>query len=516
MTENIVRETRDIDNIDDILSNVSFKSENSMIRESSSILTPDEEFQGHCSNIEAWYENGYNLNLLDSRLAIPVLDSLYKAGDEKARSAYGDIVLRRLSGGSIKILHTFLENDVIKEMPPEWWNRLLNSLPSETKILNFTSILYSEMRHVVPSWALDLMDEKQNGHVMYKDNDGIIQRRFTRKTWLGENEIHYFIVPNVDNPEKIITPPSGKLQNIQMLIVKNPFLSEALDLLEEPLKLEHLRLKNTGLKEIRKEDLQRCLNLRTIIIEDEQNLHSFPDLEFNSKLVHVSIQNVPMLNAITFVAHLSSLKVLIIKNTNISSIIGLDKLNSIEYLALDGNALSNIEVGKDLDCLKWLSLGNDRARYFENDFLPWLRRLERIDFKGEEMRGWDAPTDRCIKLGVNAISYPTQNISDELSKKLVLNGYSFIKGFKNNTWYKTQIKEGRIIEIRNVQSDVSICKIIFPDERAEICIEIPHRLYDQLEIGKKLTIFCYDGYPTEDCFGFRTRLKKIYSVIKLH
>jgi len=36
-------------------------------------LTPEEEFRGHCSNIQAWAENGYDFRLLDTRLSIPIV-----------------------------------------------------------------------------------------------------------------------------------------------------------------------------------------------------------------------------------------------------------------------------------------------------------------------------------------------------------------------------------------------------------------------------------------------------------
>lgn len=39
-------------------------------------LDPEEEFWGHCSNLEGWVENGYDLRLIDSRLAEVILSRL--------------------------------------------------------------------------------------------------------------------------------------------------------------------------------------------------------------------------------------------------------------------------------------------------------------------------------------------------------------------------------------------------------------------------------------------------------
>ncbi len=52
-------------------------------------LTPEEEFKGHCSNLQAWAENGYDYRLLDTKLSIPIINDvlislLKKHHNEKA------------------------------------------------------------------------------------------------------------------------------------------------------------------------------------------------------------------------------------------------------------------------------------------------------------------------------------------------------------------------------------------------------------------------------------------------
>jgi len=41
-------------------------------------LTSVEEFQGHCSNIQAWVENHYDYRILDTRLSIPIILEIMK------------------------------------------------------------------------------------------------------------------------------------------------------------------------------------------------------------------------------------------------------------------------------------------------------------------------------------------------------------------------------------------------------------------------------------------------------
>ncbi|MFW9947685.1 MAG: hypothetical protein ACFFDX_12745, partial [Candidatus Odinarchaeota archaeon] len=62
-------------------------------------ITPETEFWGHCSNMQAWAENGYDTRLLHRNLAFPLLKALADAGDPQARKVFKEqIALRIVSG----------------------------------------------------------------------------------------------------------------------------------------------------------------------------------------------------------------------------------------------------------------------------------------------------------------------------------------------------------------------------------------------------------------------------------
>ena len=75
-TKEVGYEETDIVNIDEASGKYSKKMEHDH-----SILTPEEEFIGHCSNIEAWVENDYNPDILHSNLSVPLLTKL--CGEER-------------------------------------------------------------------------------------------------------------------------------------------------------------------------------------------------------------------------------------------------------------------------------------------------------------------------------------------------------------------------------------------------------------------------------------------------
>ena len=58
-------------------------------------ITPEEEFWGHCSNIQAWVESGYNTKLPHRSLAFSLLKKLTDAGDSLARVAFKDEISSR-------------------------------------------------------------------------------------------------------------------------------------------------------------------------------------------------------------------------------------------------------------------------------------------------------------------------------------------------------------------------------------------------------------------------------------
>lgn len=63
-------------------------------------IIPETEFLVHCSNLQVWVENNYNADLLESRLAFPLLKRLTEAGDIEAKKAFKEEIARRYGDGS--------------------------------------------------------------------------------------------------------------------------------------------------------------------------------------------------------------------------------------------------------------------------------------------------------------------------------------------------------------------------------------------------------------------------------
>lgn len=59
-------------------------------------IPPDVEFWGHCSNLQVWYENGYDTRFLHHSLAFSLLKKLYEEGDPLAKRVFKEEIITRL------------------------------------------------------------------------------------------------------------------------------------------------------------------------------------------------------------------------------------------------------------------------------------------------------------------------------------------------------------------------------------------------------------------------------------
>ena len=85
--------------IDDIRDNYDRSMESS--RNKFEIL-PEEEFHGHCSNIQAFYEYDYDLRVIHSNLGFPLLKELAKCGDQKAIIKLKEEITFRVEKGGFR------------------------------------------------------------------------------------------------------------------------------------------------------------------------------------------------------------------------------------------------------------------------------------------------------------------------------------------------------------------------------------------------------------------------------
>ena len=73
-------------------------------------ITPEEEFWGHCSNIQVWVENHYDTRLLHRNMAFPLLRRLTQLGDPVAKIVFKEEIAKRYSSGVPSVIE-FLKKE---------------------------------------------------------------------------------------------------------------------------------------------------------------------------------------------------------------------------------------------------------------------------------------------------------------------------------------------------------------------------------------------------------------------
>lgn len=94
-----IKSIASFDSIDQMSEYLNGQLERELTREEIG-LSPEDEFWGHCSNLQVWVENGYDSRLLHRNLAFPLLKKLVAVGDAKAKKIFSQEVTKRFKNRS--------------------------------------------------------------------------------------------------------------------------------------------------------------------------------------------------------------------------------------------------------------------------------------------------------------------------------------------------------------------------------------------------------------------------------
>ncbi|MHA2182886.1 MAG: tetratricopeptide repeat protein [Promethearchaeota archaeon] len=137
-------------------------------------ISAEQEFWGHCSNIQAWIENNYNTRILYRNMAFPLLKELMRAGDPKAKKVFKEEIAIRLESGYPNVL-TFLQKEgylhhLAKEElvsvidSPDFIKNLINNAKQYRDLIFLETLL----RYIEPKYFK--YDRKFNMRKTYYEN----------------------------------------------------------------------------------------------------------------------------------------------------------------------------------------------------------------------------------------------------------------------------------------------------------------------------------------------------------
>ncbi|MHA2007632.1 MAG: hypothetical protein ACXABO_10235 [Promethearchaeota archaeon] len=103
-----------------------------LIEEFESEIPPEVEFWAHSSNLQAWYEQSYNSQLLHSNLAFPLLRRLSQAGDKIAKQIFKKEIVKRFRDGNLNVMVFLIIEGYLDELSIEESDDLFQELDFET------------------------------------------------------------------------------------------------------------------------------------------------------------------------------------------------------------------------------------------------------------------------------------------------------------------------------------------------------------------------------------------------
>lgn len=145
-----INKFNEFDSIDEISENLDRSLELSFSSKQEEYnITPEEEFRGHCSNLQAWYENDYDTRLLHSNLAFPLLKKLTEAGDPLAKKRFKEEIALRLESGYEPVIRYLIEEKYLQYLNDEEISTLLDNtlfLSTITKKIKEAEIIDKYLR----------------------------------------------------------------------------------------------------------------------------------------------------------------------------------------------------------------------------------------------------------------------------------------------------------------------------------------------------------------------------------
>ncbi len=120
---NKIQEYDDVKSIDEVADGLGHHLERGSINKFK--ITPEQEFQAHCSNLQAWVEYDYDTRILHKNLAFPLLKKLTKVGDIKAKQVFKEEIAKRYEKGDKKVREFLKKEDYLSFLSKEEINTII-------------------------------------------------------------------------------------------------------------------------------------------------------------------------------------------------------------------------------------------------------------------------------------------------------------------------------------------------------------------------------------------------------
>ncbi|MHA1985255.1 MAG: leucine-rich repeat domain-containing protein [Promethearchaeota archaeon] len=335
-------------------------------------IHPEEEFWGLCSNLQAWYEHGYNTRLLHVNLAFPLLKRLADVGDIQAKRIFKEEIVERYNTG-VESVRKYLKN--MNYLDYLSMKELLSIVKDEGE----RKAVMLLIRKLFPTDNLDI-DIKKGKVIKIKlqaQELGRVPELIQRLTslehlilsynlleelpeWIGEF-VNLKILEVTDNCLKKLPDSIGSLKSLEMLKVcrnKIEYLPDSFGNLES---IKILKLDSNQIDKL-PESIGNLGKLELLDLQ-ENNLITLPEtIGELSDLNKLILRKNQLKNIPTSIIGLKNLKGLYLGNNNIINLpLNIGNLKKLESLSISDNPISNLPKSiYSSKKLRELYIGNTR------------------------------------------------------------------------------------------------------------------------------------------------------------
>jgi hypothetical protein len=321
----------DIDSIDEVEEKPESFFENGINRTK---IPSDVEFWGHCSNLQVWYEHGYDTRLLHSNLAFALLGKLAEVGDPLAKKVFKSELIYRYENGTDRTRKFIRDSKALGYLSKE---EALNLMLKTEDLLALTEFVGELWAKYDPYRIIFALISEEN--VILED------RKVVELNFSGVDlELEKF-------PESVL-----KLKDLRVLVLTNNYFKDIPETISELTSLKKMCLDFNEISQIPKSICEMTL------------------------LEHLSLGNNKIETLPEKMRDLKQLKTLKLAGNKITELTeSIYNLKSLETLSLASNNLKDLPEGFcNLISLKSLSLSNNKLKKLPECFLN-LKNLKYLD-----------------------------------------------------------------------------------------------------------------------------------------
>ncbi|MGV9198982.1 MAG: leucine-rich repeat domain-containing protein [Promethearchaeia archaeon] len=351
-------------------------------------ITPEQEFWGHCSNLQVWAQHDYDSRLIHRSLAFPLLKRLSEVGDLKAKRVFREEIVKRILDGNKSVFRYLIEEGYFRSLKPDDFEFLLH---------------HRERAPQFAQWIVEIPDRIKGNEGLFKllvweysRCDAELREQIKEKAKTENVSLIDF-----DNLELSSVPESiGMLSSLRELILTRNNLIDFPDSLEKLTQIEKLDLSNNDFRELPAvvtrlsslrelaavynklstlpESIANLKNLERLILLDNK-LTLLPDSIGNlSSLIFLSLNSNRLDKLTESFANLTNLKVLQLYKNHLSELPqNFGQLHSLKHLTLAYNQLSKLPKSFDQLSLRVISLTKNEFEEFP-EILTRMAKLKSI------------------------------------------------------------------------------------------------------------------------------------------